>query len=153
MYRLGHSIDQLEDLDVSYNNIEKIAYDIGEMASLTNFNLYSNNLTVLPTTIGNLPKLMTLNLGVNQLEELPEEMRMLVTLHGILDLSDNKFNQRPNFVWHLKGLKHVIMSEIHKSCLQVLQYIWYAPILHLAMVTTKRQSCTILSIGCRSKKY
>ena len=75
----------LEDLDVSYNNVEKIAYDIGEMASLTNFNLYSNNLTVLPTTIGNLPKLMTLNLGVNQLEELPEEMRMLVTLHGILE--------------------------------------------------------------------
>ena len=100
----------LEDLDVSYNNVEKIAYDIGEMASLTNFNLYSNNLTVLPTTIGNLPKLMTLNLGVNQLEELPEEMRMLVTLHGILDLTDNNFNQRPDFVWHLKGLKHVIMS-------------------------------------------
>ena len=37
----GHVVN-LEDLDVSYNNVEKIAYDIGEMASLTNFNLYSN---------------------------------------------------------------------------------------------------------------
>jgi tetratricopeptide (TPR) repeat protein len=80
------------------------------MKSLVSLNLYSNDLSILPTTMGNFPNLETLNLGVNRLEELPEEMRMLVTLRGELDLSDNNFNERPNFVWHIKGLKHVIMS-------------------------------------------
>ena len=95
---------------MSYNLVDKIGYDVCEMVSLTELNLHSNELTVLPSTIGNLPKLRTLNLGVNHLEELPVEMKMLETLHGVLDLSDNNFEQRPDFVWRLKGLKHVIMS-------------------------------------------
>ena len=106
----GNALTKLQRLDMSYNIVDKIGYDVCEMVSLTELNLYSNELTVLPSTIGNLPKLRTLNLGVNHLEELPVEMKMLETLHGVLDLSDNNFEQRPDFVWRLKGLKHVIMS-------------------------------------------
>jgi Leucine-rich repeat (LRR) protein len=87
-------------------NHQQILHIISFLTWLEELNLSYNNLNALPETIGDLINLTDLNLDYNKLNTLPETVRKLINL-TFLDLSDNELNTLPEIVEKLISLTHL----------------------------------------------
>lgn len=92
-------------LDLHSNKLKSVPESIGNLVGLTHLNLANNCLTSasLPSSLGSLSNLKSLNLGMNQLDALPPTMECLVELQE-LGLFDNLFVKLPDFVKTLRKL-------------------------------------------------
>lgn len=90
-----NDIITLRVLDLSENNIDKFAdNDFVQLENLEELDLSYNKLTYLPPSIGKLKKLKKLNLSGNRISYLPKEFENLVELKS-LDLSGNPIENVP----------------------------------------------------------
>ncbi|XP_054886159.1 leucine-rich repeat-containing protein 18 [Poeciliopsis prolifica] len=92
-------------LDLHSNKLESVPESIGSLIRLTHLNLANNCLTSpgLPSSLGFLSNLKSLNLGLNQLDALPSTLERLEFLQE-LALFDNHFTEVPEFVSNLQNL-------------------------------------------------
>ena len=79
----------LQELDLSYNQLKEIPKEIFTLTNLQKLGLSNNQLTEVPKEIFTLTNLQVLNLYNNQLTELPKEIGNLTNLQ-ILYLYNNK---------------------------------------------------------------
>uniref|UniRef100_A0A3B5LY94 Leucine rich repeat containing 18a n=1 Tax=Xiphophorus couchianus TaxID=32473 RepID=A0A3B5LY94_9TELE len=95
----------LTSLDLHSNKLESLPESIGSLIGLTHLNLANNCLTSasLPSSLGLLCNLKSLNLGLNQIDELPSTLEQLEVLQE-LGLFDNCFTEVPEFVPNLQNL-------------------------------------------------
>lgn len=88
-------IKTLEKLDLSENRISTFTDDaFNEFENLQELDLSYNELTYLPTSIGKLTKLKKLNLSGNRIGSLPKEFEQLVSLES-LELDGNPIGNVP----------------------------------------------------------
>ncbi|KAG8188045.1 hypothetical protein JTE90_009919 [Oedothorax gibbosus] len=119
----GSDCDNLEQLDVSGNNITSLPESIGKLKSLTFLDLGSsfdelernpmisngNDIVYLPSTFCGLQNISKLELDENQIKELPHDFGLLSNL-AYLDLSHNLLQALPDSFGHLKNLKVCLLS-------------------------------------------
>lgn len=90
-----NKLSTLQKIDLSENSIEKFKDgDFSDLKDLEELDLSRNNLTYLPPSIGELKKLKKLNLSGNKIKYLPKEFENLVELQ-YLDLSGNPIEKVP----------------------------------------------------------
>jgi internalin A len=88
-------VKTLEKLDLSENEISAIEDDaFDELENLIELDLSYNELTYLPSSIGKLKRLKRLNLSGNKIGSLPKEFENLVALEA-LDLEGNPIGRVP----------------------------------------------------------
>ncbi|XP_050932438.1 leucine-rich repeat-containing protein 18 isoform X2 [Lates calcarifer] len=106
------NFSSLRWLDLHSNKLESVPESIGNLVGLTYLNLSNNRLTSvgLPSTLGFLTSLKSLNLGMNQLDTLPSTMVSLDSLQE-LGLFDNLFINLPEFLNALTNLTMVNMKR------------------------------------------
>lgn len=106
-------------LDLHSNKLESVPESIGNLVGLTHLNLSNNRLMSagLPSTLGLLTGLKSLNLGMNQLDTLPTTMVALESLQE-LGLFDNLFINLPEF---LKVLRNVTKVNMKRNPLSYVQ--------------------------------
>lgn len=106
-------------LDLHSNKLESVPESIGNLVGLTHLNLSNNRLISagLPSTLGLLTSLRSLNLGMNQLDTLPTTMMGLDSLQE-LGLYDNLFINLPEFLRVLANLTKVNMKRNPLSYVQ-----------------------------------
>ena len=99
-----HKMD-IKILDLSFNNIKELPYDIGEFLNLEILCLSGNQLDTIPQEIKHLIKLKKLYIGFNQLISLPREINKLTNLEELY-LYGNKIKTIPSLqeLIHLKEL-------------------------------------------------
>ncbi|KAI5606305.1 leucine-rich repeat-containing protein 18-like [Silurus asotus] len=95
-------------LDLHSNYIEQLPKGIGQLETLCHLNLCNNSLDSngLPADIGSLKNLQTLNLGMNRLSALPPTMASLTNLRE-LGLFDNMLTVLPECIHLLPNLKKI----------------------------------------------
>ncbi|XP_008427935.1 leucine-rich repeat-containing protein 18 [Poecilia reticulata] len=110
------TLKSLRRLDLHSNKLESVPESIGSLIELTYLNLANNRLTSagLPSTLGFLCQLKTLNLGLNQLDALPSTLEHLTLLQE-LALFDNQFIKVPEFLTNLRNLTKV--NLIRNPCM------------------------------------
>ncbi len=85
------------------NQLTALPESIGQLTTLTSFNLMSNQLTALPESIGQLTSLTLLNLTDNQLTVLSESIGELTSLTSLY-LMRNKLTTLPESIGELTSL-------------------------------------------------
>jgi internalin A len=96
-------LQQLEELNLSYNQNNTLPESIGQLINLTSLDLQNNELNTLPESIGQLINLTSLDLQGNKLSALPESISQLTNLTS-LDLRSNKLNALPESISQLTNL-------------------------------------------------
>ncbi|KAJ0005150.1 hypothetical protein NQD34_011363 [Periophthalmus magnuspinnatus] len=93
----------LKVLDVHSNKLKSIPEAMGNLKNLEHLNLSNNFINTLPSTVGSLTHLKVFNVGLNHLDFLPTSMEKLKNLEE-LGLFDNQFKTLPSFVNDLPSL-------------------------------------------------
>ena len=84
-----HNLEDLQVLDLSYNDLESVPTNLEEAKSILVLNLGHNKITAIPNHVFiNLTDLVYLDLSENKLEMLPPQLRRLVHLKTLI-LNDN----------------------------------------------------------------
>ncbi|XP_007902769.1 leucine-rich repeat-containing protein 18 [Callorhinchus milii] len=98
--------EKLRWLDLHTNKIDKIPESIGQLENLFYLNLCNNKLTAdsLPIELGHLKNLRILNLGLNSVDILPTSIGTLKELYE-LGLFDNNISMVPDKILTLPKLK------------------------------------------------
>ena len=102
-------LEQLEVLDLSWNQLTTLPESIFQLTNLTQLDLSHNQLTTLPESIFQLTNLTQLDLSYNQLTTLPEFISQLTNLTQ-LDLSGNELTTLPEFISQLTNLTQLDLS-------------------------------------------
>ena len=78
-------LPQLQELDLSSNDLEQLPEEIRLLTNLRRLNLFGNRLsqTAIIDITRWLPQLQELNLSFNDLEQLPEDIRLLTNLRRL----------------------------------------------------------------------
>ena len=88
-------VKTLNQLNLSENNISSLLDEtFSELENLEELDLSFNNLTYLPSSLGNLTKLKKLNLSGNKISSLPKEFENLISLES-LELEGNPIGRAP----------------------------------------------------------
>lgn len=106
IYRLA----SLKSLDISENEIEKLALKWGQWPQLKHLNCSGNALKKLPKTIGQLSQLRALDLAYNQLTQLPDSLGQCQELDH-LNVSNNRLRVLPRSLGQLVQLSELIMTK------------------------------------------
>ncbi|MFM2061432.1 MAG: hypothetical protein RLZZ507_1102 [Cyanobacteriota bacterium] len=105
----------LTELDISGNQLSSLPAEIGQLVNLTELDISGNKLSRLPSEIGKLHKLIKLNISGdiffsnNILKSLPAEIGQLVNLTE-LDISGNKLSSLPVEIGKLVNLTELNLS-------------------------------------------
>ena len=94
---------QLEELNLSYNNLKSIPKEIAKLKNLKILRLNGNQLTSLPLQLGEMSKLESLSLNNNKLIVLPDSIGKLQKLNH-LSISKNKITNLPEWILKLTNL-------------------------------------------------
>ncbi len=87
-------LTNLQSLNLSYNYINEIPKEIGNLTNLQLLHLSNNQINEIPKEIGNLTNLQSLDLSRNQITEIPKKIGKLTNLKQ-LDLSGNPIKLFP----------------------------------------------------------
>ncbi|MBT4595234.1 leucine-rich repeat domain-containing protein, partial [bacterium] len=116
-------LEDLEELDLSFNNLTGLPTKIGLLTNLKTLNLHWNKLETLPSEIGNLKKLTDLDVGGNENLVFPKEMKNLLQLEK-LNISEifsiyhmAPFRKLPKFVCKLFNLKKLRCESNKLKCI------------------------------------
>jgi len=141
-------------LDFSYNKLESVPAEIGNLTNLTVLNL-AKNLSSLPAEIGNLTSLTWLSLYANQLSSLPAEIWTLTSL-TVLDLAKNQLSSLPAEIGNLINLTELYLgktrlnnlpAEIGKLTSLTLLYLEFNQLSNLPTEISKLTNLTTLSLS------
>lgn len=97
------NLTSLTELNIAYNRLDEIPVEIGNLINLTKLSVFENELTSLPVEVGNLINLTELNIAGNQLFEIPSEIGNLINL-TMLSVSDNQLVELPIEIGNLINL-------------------------------------------------
>jgi len=100
----------LEELNLSINEIEELPKEIGELKKLKRLYLPFNALQSLPKEIGNLENLKVLDLRFNLIKELPSEIGKLQNLEK-LDLAENQLQYLSEEILKLDNLRRLTLYK------------------------------------------
>ena len=103
-------LKELRWLDLSWNRLKTLSNEIGELKNLQVFHLCRNRLETLSKGIGELKRLQELHIYWNQLKTLPKEIRELKKLK-VLDLSGNRLETLPKEIGGLANLRGLYLYE------------------------------------------
>ncbi|NEQ39708.1 MAG: hypothetical protein F6K40_27040 [Okeania sp. SIO3I5] len=96
-------LEQLEVLNLTYNQLTTIPESITKLTNLTELSLTYNQLTTIPESITKLTNLTELSLSYNQLTTIPESITKLTNLTE-LSLSYNQLTTIPESITKLTNL-------------------------------------------------
>lgn len=97
-------ITPLIKLDLSYNELQELPAEVGNLIDLMTLKLRNNSIQILPTSLGNCLKLRHLDLSSNSLSSIPPLSGPLPDLQECY-LSENQFTQLPLFLYQAYELK------------------------------------------------
>lgn len=97
-------------LNLSWEELEKLPPEIGQLTSLQSLDLSRNQISELPSVIGQLTSLQSLNLCSNQISKFPSEFEQLTSLK-YLDCSINKISDLPSGLRQLTSLQSLDLSR------------------------------------------
>ena len=103
-------LKHLKKLDVSYNDIEALQDDFGQLSQLEHLVLAHNPLLKTPAPIMQLPQLLTLDLSYCELKEFPKYLDVLKLLRE-LKITHNRLGAVPDHVGQLKLLNRLDLSN------------------------------------------
>ncbi len=103
-------LENLEVLDLSFNDIDTLPKEIGLLANLKYLFLSGNSLTTIPSEIGKLDKLQTLDLENNALNNLPGEIGDLSNLTDLF-LEKNSLTALPAGLGNLTNLEFLDLQS------------------------------------------
>jgi leucine-rich repeat protein SHOC2 len=103
-------LDAIEELDLSYNELESLPDELGQLKRLKLFDLQGNRLRTLPRTVGQLTALLRLTLHENQLTALPDSIGQLASLER-LDASHNALRALPEAIDCWRAMHWPVLSE------------------------------------------
>ncbi|WP_448697836.1 TIR domain-containing protein [Mucilaginibacter sp. AW1-3] len=103
-------IKDIEELDLSYNNISEIIPEISKLTKLKILKLHSCHLKSIPKELFLLKELRCLDLGWNEISKLPPGIEELKHLE-ILDLEHNNLSQFPIGICQLLNLQHLELGS------------------------------------------
>jgi internalin A len=96
-------LQQLEELNLSFNTIKALPEWIGQLSNLTSLNLSNNQLNYLPEWISQLSNINSLDLSLNTINYLPEWIGQLSNINS-LNLSLNTIDTLPEWIGQLSNL-------------------------------------------------
>jgi internalin A len=99
-------LTQLQQLDVSDNQLTALPKSVGQLTQLRQFHVSDNQLTALPESVGQLTQLQQLDVSRNELKALPESVGQLTQLQQF-DASGNGLTALPESIGDLYALKHL----------------------------------------------
>ncbi|XP_067941065.1 malignant fibrous histiocytoma-amplified sequence 1 homolog [Watersipora subatra] len=102
-------LTSLEELDLSYNQINWLPDRLDTMESLRKLILSGNHLREVPENITALSSLEELDLSDNQISQLPEKLSTMRSLRRLL-LSGNLFRDVPDFITAMSSLEELNLS-------------------------------------------
>ena len=108
--QLIHSNTIVKSLNLSYNSLKLLPFEIGHLITITNLDLSNNQLLTLPPEIGNLINITKLNLSNNQLLTFPSEIFNLINITN-LDLSNNQLSELPLEIFNLINITNLDLSN------------------------------------------
>lgn len=97
-------LSQLEELNLSHNQITSLPDAIGRLSNLKLLELSGNKLVNFPETLKELIKLEWVNLSDNHLTSLPNVITKVPNL-DFLDLSNNRLSTLPEAIVEMKNLR------------------------------------------------
>ncbi|CAN0401700.1 unnamed protein product [Pylaiella littoralis] len=95
---------ELVSLNVSFNNIEYLPPELGDLVLLKELDVSCNKLETLPLEVGKCIRLRKLRANGNHMEEIPTELGHCSLLEELV-LSENKIQEVPESLAHLKALR------------------------------------------------
>ena len=103
-------ISEMEELDISNNQIKTLSQDISGFNNLTLLDILNNGIETLSGTISLLQKLTDLNISDNQIQVLPPEFFDLRNLEAVF-ISSNRIRELPREISNLENLKRLNVSD------------------------------------------
>ena len=103
-------VQQIEILDVSFNQMETLPDEIGLLKKMTIFNCACNALTQIPSSIGRLRKLKELKLNGNKVSTLPIEIRDCHRLCKLY-LNENRLETLPDSIGDCSNLSEINLQN------------------------------------------
>src|SRR5271156_3318991 len=97
-------------LNVSYNQLQTIPKELGQLASLQELYLSNNQIQTIPKELGQLASLQKLYLSNNQLQTIPKELGQLVSLQELY-LSNNQLQTIPKELGQLASLQELDLDN------------------------------------------
>ena len=124
-------------LNLSYQNLQQLPSEIGNLTNLIDLPLQGNQLKQLPSEIGNLTNLEKLSLSNNQLQQLPSEIGNLTNLQEIC-LTYNQLQQLPSEIGNLTNLKKLFLwdNKLQKLPLTILNLDLNLECIHYNLINT-----------------
>ena len=106
---IGNLIN-LYSLDLAHNKLTTLPENICKLKKLEELGLSYNNIEVLPQSIGNLANLVSLYLNHNKLSKIPRSTGKLKTLRR-LEIVDNKLKSLPQSLSTMSSLEFIIFKN------------------------------------------
>ena len=97
------------ELYLSYNQLQSIPKELGQLASLQKLYLCNNQLQTIPKELGQLARLQRLYLSNNQLHIIPKELGQLASLQELY-LDNNQLQSIPKELGQLSMLQELSLS-------------------------------------------